>query len=253
MLKLIKSLLLRITGLENYLSFISLIYIRLILSGFFKKKYPELHFIKSIVKPGDFCIDIGANLGYYSIVLGKTTGNKGKVWAIEPVKIFADVLKKNIKRFNTSGIVEVLPYALGSENKSVKMATPVIEGVFRHGLTKVLDNEKTDIHHTYEVEMKNPGNLFSNAEKIDFIKCDVEGYETKIFPHLLKLIRKHQPLIQIEISSPENREEIFNLMNSIGYSPRILSGMQLYEMNYDNYLNHNGGDFYFSGQFVSNQ
>ena len=205
-------------GLRRYLSLVSKAFIILMLAGFFKKKYPEYHFLKKFVQPGWYCIDIGANLGYFSIVMSKAVGKEGKVLAVEPVKLFNRIFRSNVELF-TNGNVKLMPYALGAEEKMVTMGTPVKEGVFRHGLTKVVDNEEQNYKHTYWVEMKVPDKLFGNLKRLDFIKCDVEGYETEIFPYFLKVLEKYQPVLQIEINNEESREQIFGMIKHIGYKP----------------------------------
>jgi hypothetical protein len=87
-MKQIRNILLQVLGLKLYLRLISKIYITCISLGMWKKKYPELFYLDSILKPGNTCIDIGANLGYYSTKMSKLVGISGKVYAIEPIPLF---------------------------------------------------------------------------------------------------------------------------------------------------------------------
>ncbi|MCK9561822.1 MAG: hypothetical protein M0R02_03785, partial [Bacteroidales bacterium] len=64
-MKHIRAFLLSILGLRRYLELISAVYIHFVTKGFWKKKYPELFYLDSIITEGNVCIDIGANLGYY--------------------------------------------------------------------------------------------------------------------------------------------------------------------------------------------
>lgn len=243
--KIIRSILLKLFGLEGYLAIVSDAYLRITNWGFLKTKYPELFFLKQTIKPGFVSIDIGANVGYYSTNISKLSGSNGKVYAIEPVPLFANVFKRNAHKFALNNIT-LYQTALGAENKKIQMGTPVIDGVFRHGLTHVLDTENDNSKlATFEAEMKVPDELFAHITKLDFIKCDVEGYEIYLFPFLINTIQKFKPLIQIEISTAENRKTIFELLEPIGYSAFGLKDSELILLDEKSCLNYTLGDLYF--------
>lgn len=206
-----------ILGLGGYLRLISKIYICLINSGFFKSKYPELFFLKKIVKQGNTCLDIGANVGYYSHFLCKYTGKLGKVYAVEPIPDFRVVLMKNIPAKYRKNYV-LFPYALGSEEKKIEMGLPVVGGVIHHGMTHILDKqEEQSIAQTFEVEMKIPDKLFGEIQKLDFVKCDVEGYEYFVFSNMKETFMKNKPIVQCELGG-EHKKETVELMKSLGFA-----------------------------------
>ena len=243
--KVVRSILLKSFGLEGYLAIVSDAYLRITNFGFLKNQYPELFFLKKIIKPGFVSIDIGANVGYYSTNISKLSGATGKVLAIEPVPLFANVFKRNAHKFALKNIT-LHQTALGAENKNIEMGTPVIDGVFRHGLTHVLnaENDNTALE-TFEAEMKIPDELFANITQLDFIKCDVEGYEIYLFPHLINTIKKFNPLIQIEISTSENRKIIYELLSPLGYNAFGLKNNELFKLSSNESLNYTLGDLYF--------
>ena len=243
--KVVRSIFLKIFGLEGYLAIVSDAYLRITNFGFLQNKYPELFFLKKIIKPGFVSIDIGANVGYYSTNISKLSGATGKVLAIEPVPLFSNVFKRNAHKFALKNIT-LHQTALGAENKNISMGTPVIDGVFRHGLTHVLsaENDNTALE-TFEAEMKIPDELFANITQLDFIKCDVEGYEIYLFPHLVNTIKKFNPLIQIEISTSENRKIIYELLAPLGYNAFGLKNNELFKLSSNECLNYTLGDLYF--------
>lgn len=243
--KQLRALLLDMLGHQKYLALVSDVYIRLIRGGFLKKKYPELFFLKELVKPGFVCVDIGANVGYYSVFLSKYAGPNGHVHAVEPVDLFAKLFIKNTTQFGL-GNITLHQTALGGENKTIQMGTPVVDGVFRHGLTKVIDGDTQQNNmQTYDVNMRVPDELFANLNRFDFLKCDIEGYEIYVMPHFIKTIAKYKPTIQMEISSAENRKLIFDLFLPLGYQINALVDFALTPINRNEALNYEGGDFYF--------
>ena len=78
-----------------------------------------VYHLPQLVHAGDTAIDIGANLGYYARTLSRQAGGAGRVYAVEPVPPILSVLRRNLRRCRN---VEILPYALGTEDKAVTMA-----------------------------------------------------------------------------------------------------------------------------------
>ena len=242
--KAIRSLLIHVLGFENYLRLVSRIYLRLSLAGFLQRKYPELFYLHQLIKPGSVCIDIGANVGYYSVFLSHCTGKVGHVYAVEPVDVFARIFRSNTRALALDNIT-LHQTALGASNGKVKMGTPVIHGILRHGLTHVLaDDEDSSSMKCYDVPMHIPDELFGSLETIDFIKCDVEGYEVHLFPHLMHSLQKHKPVLQIEISGTENIRAMLTMLTPIGYKPHGLQNNSLVQLNETDAVNWNR-DFYF--------
>lgn len=218
-MKSIRKLLYKLLGLKNYLRVVSWIYLRLAGTGLIKKKYPELFFLKNIVKSGYCCIDIGANVGYYSYFLAKLVGMDGLLIAVEPVPLFAEIWKKNVPL--NRGNVKLLQYALGGEDKEITMAMPFVDNVVHHGMTHVMNAGEDIPAETFPARMVIPDFLFAGTGKIDFIKCDVEGYEYYVFSNFRKCLARHLPLVQCELGSA-NRDKVFELFTSLGYTAGIL-------------------------------
>lgn len=219
----------KLLGLKNYLRLVSRIYIKLIERGHMKKSYPELHFLKKMINKGDTCIDIGANLGYYSYFLSKYTGMDGKVYAIEPVELFGKIWKKNVSCSKINNLV-LLPYALGAEEKSIEMGMPKVVDTVHHGMTKIISDSKNECEKVFKAEMRIPDKLFHEIEKIDFIKIDVEGYESVVLENMKQTLEKHSPLIQGEMGGIENRKACIKILRSLNFNPYILKDGRLVEV-----------------------
>ncbi|MDQ3289985.1 MAG: FkbM family methyltransferase [Bacteroidota bacterium] len=244
-MKAIRKLLVKFLGFEGYIRLVSKIYLQLVGAGLLAKNYPELFFLKKIIRPGFYCLDIGANLGYYSTFLSKLAGPQGKVLAVEPVPMFQEIWRDNVKASGVSNL-ELLPYALGGENTRIQMGTPERDGLLHHGMTKVTSSADEKYARTYDVEMKVPDELFRNLNRLDFVKCDVEGFEYQVFSHLQETLQKFKPLIQTELNGTENREGVITLLQNLGYQPYILSATQTLVHCADaQKLAHHHGDFYF--------
>ena len=241
--KKIRSILLKPLGFEKYLELVSATYIRLIGLGLMKKKYPELFYLEQLIQPNFVCIDIGANVGYYSVLLSKFAGKSGHVYAVEPVPMFSRIFLKNVGKFALNNIT-LYQCALGPEEKEITLETPIMDGVFRHGLTKIVDTQNNNAVQ-YKAQMLVPDKLFKDLSRLDYIKCDVEGYEIALMPEMKNTIEKFKPTIQIELSSQENKSIIHQLFSSMGYTAFVLKESNLKPLQFEAYMADDSGDYYF--------
>lgn len=209
----IKAWLLKILGQEKYLGLISTSFFVAYHKGWLRNNpsYFTHYMAARFIQPGFTVIDIGANLGYYSCLFAAKTGINGKVLSVEPIELYRRILVKNTKEYPQ---VSILPFALGENEGTLKMGNPS-QDKHRHGLMRVLKDDEAG-KDFYEVPVKNPLNLFSEVEKIDYIKCDIEGYEVPVIPAMKPLIEKHRPLMQVETDG-ENKKLLMQLFKGINY------------------------------------
>lgn len=187
-------------------------------------EYPR--FLKRLVQRGDTAIDIGANLGYYARIIARLAGRSGKVYAVEPVEPVLGVLKRNLRRF---GNVEILPYALGREDKSILMGNDSSRctGYMGTGRNYVMnEDEYTKAGMEFAADMRRGSELFSGLERLDFVKCDIEGYETVVIPEMAAVFMKFLPVTLIETDG-ERRAEITALFTGWNYTGYVLQEERL--------------------------
>ena len=229
-MRLIRKILIKILGLKGYLKLVSSTYIKFIRMGLMKKKYGELYFVNKVLNEGDTAVDIGANLAYYSYFMSRNIGKSGQLYAVEPIPLFADIWKKNMAGHGAYN-VKLFNCALGNETKeSVKMSIPIVNGMVRHGLTKVVENaDLNEAVLSFDVPMKVADDLMSGEaiQRLDFVKCDVEGYEQYVIPSLKQSIEKFKPMFQIELGGKENRESVVDFLVNLGYDIFILEDQLL--------------------------
>jgi len=216
---------------EHYLYTLSKLYFLSYNLGLLKNNplYKYHYFLRNIIKEHDTIIDIGANLGYFSVYFSKWIGPQGVVYAVEPVETVRKVLQRNVcKKIN----IKVLPYALGENNKDIEIinTSRQAKGYIASGSNFVTDGSmpENDINiDRFNAVMRKGSELFSGLPKIDFIKCDVEGYETHIIPEMEVLLKKHEPLMLIE-TRREKRVYLIDFLNGLGYRGFVLENGKLY-------------------------
>ena len=85
-------------------------------------------------------------------------------------------------------------------------------------------------HKTHEVEIVKGSELLNDIERIDYIKCDIEGYEVVVFEEIKAVISQHKPIVQIEIG-PENEKKMFDYFNSLNYVQYGISKFKIVKEN----------------------
>lgn len=222
--KLFHRILYRLLSLENYLRVVSRMFFlyRALGLGRGGRALEYVYHLPQLVKNGDTVIDIGANLGYYTCPLADLVGAEGRVYAVEPVPVIFSVLKRNVgKRKN----VELLNYALGEEERAIEMANDSVAavGYFGTGRNFVSEGELSKDAVRFTAQMQRGSELFKGVEKIDFIKCDIEGYERVVLPEMRPLIERHHPMVLVETDG-ESRQQIIRMFTELGYSAYMLVG-----------------------------
>lgn len=173
---------------------------------------------KNAVKKGDTVVDIGANIGYYTLIASKLVGKTGKVFAFEPEPKNFKILSENVKLNGRNNVV--------LENKAVSNATGknilYLYSSIGNSFYQLNDSSNAK---KIEVDTIKLDNYFSNYHrKINVVKIDVEGAEFKVFRGMRSLIRKNPNLIifteisqKISKVSGENLEDYFDLLVKYGF------------------------------------
>lgn len=204
---------------RNYLKFLNASFLTLYKTRLLKNNpsYEYHYFAKNLVSPGDTVIDLGANLGYYSNLFQEWVGPHGKLYAVEPVIPFNEILQW---RLSGKKHVIILPYALGLEEKDITLVIPKNLSYLSTGLPNVYDSNThgnlDEYGFKFDAKMKRGSELFKELDRLDFLKCDIEGYEEFVLPELNNVLVKHKPIIQVETWGT-HKKVVENFLHSIGY------------------------------------
>ena len=167
-----------------------------------------------LMRAGDLAIDIGANLGYYARLMSRIAGRNGHVYAVEPVAPIRRVLERNL---SGCGNVDILPYALGAAEGEIRMGNATVRtgGYFGTGQNFVNDSGAAAAAQ-FSAQMRRGSELFAGLERLDFVKCDIEGYEVVVLTELRPLLERFRPTALVETGGG-NRPRIVELFTALGY------------------------------------
>ena len=152
--------------------------------------------ISSLVKQGDVCYDIGANLGFFTVLFGRLAGTAGIVYAFEPVPSNASVLERNA-RLNGLSNIQILRMACSRQSGSSELM------LARHIGGAVLKSAGVppDLNGSIVVETATIDSLV-NTQKIappNVVKIDVEGAEMDVLEGMKKVLKEWGPAVIIEV------------------------------------------------------
>ena len=222
--KLFHRILYRLLSLENYLRVVSRLYFlyRSLGLGRRGRALEYVYHLPQLVREGDTAIDIGANLGYYARPIASIVGSRGHLYAVEPVPVIFGVLERNMRGCDNATLYN---YALGEEERTIEMANDSVAaaGYFGTGRNFVSDGELSGEAIKFSAEMRRGSRLFADLERVDFIKCDIEGYERVVIPEMRAIIERHHPTVLIETDG-DTRQEIIDMFTQMGYRAYMLEG-----------------------------
>lgn len=220
----------KILGYKRYLFIFSLY-------KYFTMRYDSrledfFHFL-DIIPSEKSVLDIGANLGYMSLLFSKKV-KRNRVFSFEPVKDNYDVLVRNIQYFGRVNIIPFL-YALGDIEKEVNISTPVIKGVRKQGLSKISEARHTSTDGVnYRVTQKTLDSFVELKDvQIGAIKIDVEGYEYFVLKGGMSILEKNKPIIFCELWEEQNFTNCNELLKSLGYNIFYYSQGELLPYQFD--------------------
>jgi len=135
----------------------------------------EIVFIKKFIKKGDVLIDIGSNIGLFSLHASKIVGDTGKVFAIEPTPI---TFKRLVENINLNQFNNIKTFNIGLSNKRETLRFN-ISNDGHDAWNSFADLFELENSTSVEIEVNTIDNLIkeNNVNHIDLIKLDVEGWE----------------------------------------------------------------------------
>ncbi len=186
---------------------------------------PNLVTVINTLLPSDgVFIDIGANMGYCSLLMSKTVGEDGKVFAIEPSERDFLRLVDNVS-LNKLNNVNVYRLAISDKSGNVKISIAPEERSSLNTLGSAFSNKGIEELRTEEVIATTLDTFTEQEEidRIDVIKMDIEGSEFKALKGARESIEKYRPILIVGVNknslgaSGSSIEDVISALKELRY------------------------------------
>jgi FkbM family methyltransferase len=154
------------------------------------------HWIRSMVKPGEMVVDVGAHKGYITLLLSRAVGPHGTVLALEPDPNAATILQANLS-YNRVGNVIQKSCLVGDKSGACDFFLSR-----QMGFSSRFPNEIAEplISAKITAEMRTFDSLHASFDRLSFVKIDAEGSEPLILKGMQQSLSKFQPILWLEVN-----------------------------------------------------
>jgi FkbM family methyltransferase len=168
------------------------------------------------LRPGMTFYDLGANIGYYSLIAAHLVGPSGTVVSFEADPEIASRLRENLV-YNKFSHATVEQKAVWSEPTTVSFTRVDRNTSPDRGLGYV-STLASPSANTISVEAVSLDQFVLSHPAPDFLKCDVEGAEVAVFQGAVRLLREKRPILLVELHGQEIHQVLAGEFSLLGYA-----------------------------------
>jgi FkbM family methyltransferase len=185
--------------------------------GRFASGEPEWALLDGWVRSGGLVLDIGANVGTYTLRMSQLVGPAGRVFAFEPVMETFEILAANVQRAPYANVT-LLNVAVSDKNGASEVIVPTAEkGFAAHYFAHLASDEEGGTGRPVYCLSIDSLDL---PERVSLVKIDVEGHEKQALAGMRELLRRDLPTLIVEGDSLEVEEEL----KEFGYFKQEIKG-----------------------------
>jgi FkbM family methyltransferase len=170
-----------------------------------------------LLQPGQVVYDVGANIGFFTIICARLVGSAGRVYAFEPMPDSAATLRHNVALNSLDNTIVVEKAASSATGKATLL---ISEWSAFHALKAQGISPPEEARGEIEVQTVTLDDFASRNVAPDVVKIDVEGAELEVIHGMSALLASARPLIVCELHG--TNAEFMRLIESHGYEARTL-------------------------------
>ncbi len=174
---------------------------------------PLLEWFARNVGDSETWLDVGAHYGYTAIALSRLVGQKGRVFAFEPVLSTAGCIART-RELNRLQQLTVVPFALHQDHGLKTSELPTVRGMAD---STIVDSGWSERFIATSLDTLWPS-LCGSQARVDGIKIDVQGMEFGALRGMREILTQWTPKLVIEFHSRVDRRPILKLLHGCGYS-----------------------------------
>jgi FkbM family methyltransferase len=186
---------------------------------------PVQQAVASSLSQGDVFYDIGANLGFFSLIAARRVGAQGHVYAFEPVRHNADAVARSA-HLNNLDMIEIFAEAVGATTGRAELLLASHSG----GAALASAGAPPDMRGRVEVDIVTLDEAIARRglRPPSLVKIDVEGAEMDVIYGMMQTLRAHRPLVIYEIDDATRQglerkaNDIAAQLTAVGYALKLL-------------------------------
>jgi FkbM family methyltransferase len=182
----------------------------------FHSEEPEFQLLEKILSPGDWAIDVGANIGHYTLKMSDLVKSEGRVIAFEPIPYTFEILASNCALSRCKNIT-LLNAAASSSVGVVKMEVPQWERGSSLNYYEARITHESSALPSYSVLTLNLDSL-NLPHRLALIKIDAEGHEQSVVEGMACLLKRDRPILVVEGGKANG------ILESLGYAAEVHPG-----------------------------
>ncbi len=174
---------------------------------------------------GETALDVGANIGLYTVRASRLVGSQGKVIAIEAEPANFDALLFNLKLNQSDNVVSL---NLAAWNRETTLDLHLFDCAQSHSLVSALEKARP---RRARVEARPLDKVLEElgVGSVDWVKIDVEGAEVEVLQGLEKTMSRNPNLkLQVEVHTSETADKCLSLVTKRGFEARWLDDRHLF-------------------------
>ena len=184
-----------------------------------------LRLLSKYLRPGSTLLDVGANIGVFSLTGSRIVGPQGRVISVEAVPPTAAALRDNIalNHYDWATVVEAAAWSS--------------EGVINLGVPEDCEGTENSFRHTvsatgaFQARTRRLDDMLADlgVGRVDMIKMDIEGAECEALRGASEILAKHKPTIMIEVNEPTltrlgaSSSELIGILSASGYRGHVIN------------------------------
>lgn len=174
----------------------------------------ETRLVQSLLRPGMVFFDVGANIGYYSVIAARLVGSAGAVHAFEPNGAVREALQQNIR---LNGLTNVVVHSEAVSDRSGEVTFYESSWAANQGISSMFPGDGRIIQTTVHARTLDEIASSIAPRRIDVIKMDIEGAERLAIQGGARLFQDSAPALIFEAS---DLSTLSDLLGSFGYHVR---------------------------------
>lgn len=197
-----------------------------------RNEVSEIAYLLQHLSKGDVAVDVGAHKGAYLYWMRKIVGPEGRVFAFEPQPQLAQLLKRIVARKGWSNVF-IENAGISSEPGTMTLHVPDSSSGTSPSASLCPKLYESSSGSKLSVEVVTLDEYFAQKkiDRIDFLKCDVEGHELEVFRGAANILKLFHPRLLFECESRHHENgsvtSVFEFLETLGYQGRFFLDREL--------------------------